>query len=225
MWRVESGECKEKYLPISLILNQLDTKDMTVELFDKSNLDIVAAMLDKMWKKDIFDGIEHSFELSREVVLNMFYSPELALQACDDDGKLQAVAFAIMKNDVNISRQWIEDFLVGKNEDERNRVTEATNYLLRTERYLLRLMSEDSVKFSFLVSYKHGYAKALQERLMQMLMDRGVQWTYHITDSTCSWQYFAHHGFEKVYEELVDMFSTTGQPYYCYMYRKHVLNY
>lgn len=195
---------------------------MIIEPFDIGNIDIVAAILDKMWSKDIFKGIKHSFELSREVVLNMFFDQELALQACDDDGKMQAVAFARMKNGVNTSDQWVENFLVDKDDEEREKVLEATGYLLRTESDLLDIMSEDSAKFSFLVSYRRGYAKALQERLRQMLIDRGVRWTYHITDSTCSWQYFQSHGFEKVHEELVERFSTPAQPYYLYMYRKRI---
>ena len=196
---------------------------MIIEPFDMAHIDIVAAMLDKMWKKDFFSGIEHSFELSREVVLNMFYDPQLALQACDDDGTLQAIAFARMKNDVNTSEQWIEDFLNDKDNDERNRVLEAIAYLIRTERDMLNLMSDDRAKFSFLVSYKRGYAKVLQERLMPKLIDRGVQWTYHITDSTCSWQYFPRHGYERVHEELIERFSTPDLPYYCYFYRKRIV--
>lgn len=195
---------------------------MIIEPFDIGNIDIVAAILDKMWSKDIFKGIKHSFELSREVVLNMFFDQELALQACDDDGKIQSVAFARMKNGVNTSDQWVENFLVDKDDEEREKVLEATGYLLRTESDLLDVMSEDSAKFSFLVSYRRGYAKALQERLMQMLSNRGVRWTYHITDSTCSWQYFQSHGFEKVHEELVERFSTPAQPYYLYIYRKRI---
>ncbi len=195
---------------------------MIIEPFDIGNIDIVAAILDKMWSKDIFKGIKHSFELSREVVLNMFFDQELALQACDDDGKIQAVALARMKNGINTSDQWVENFLVDKDDEEREKVLEATGYLLRTESDLLDVMSEDSAKFSFLVSYMRGYAKALQERLMQMLIDRGVRCTYHITDSTCSWQYFQSHGFEKVHEELVEQFSTPAQPYYLYMYRKRI---
>ena len=195
---------------------------MIIEPFDIGNIDIVAAILDNMWSKDIFKGIKHSFELSREVVLNMFYDPRLALQACDDDGKMQAVAFARMKNGVNTSGQWVENFLEDKDDEEREKVLEATGYLLRTESDLLDVMSEDSAKFSFLVSYRRGYAKALQERLMQLLSNRGVRWTYHITDSTCSWQYFPSHGFEKVHEELVEQFSTPAQPYYLYMYRKRI---
>lgn len=187
-----------------------------------ANIDIVAAILDKMWKKDIFNGIKHSFELSREVVLNMFFDPELALQACDDDGKMQAVAFARMRNEVNTSDQWLENFLKDKDEDECEKMLEAIGYLIRTESDMLDLMSEDSAKFSFLISYKRGYAKALQERLMQMLIDRGVRWTYHITDSTCTWEYFPNHGFEKVHEELIERFSTPAQPYYCYMFRKRI---
>ena len=143
---------------------------MIIEPFDIGNIDIVAAILDKMWSKDIFKGIKHSFELSREVVLNMFYDPRIALQACDDDEKMQAVAFARMKNGVNTSDQWVENFLVDKDDEEREKVLEATGYLLRTESDLLDIMSEDSAKFSFLVSYKRGYAKALQERLRQMLI-------------------------------------------------------
>ncbi len=195
---------------------------MIIEPFDIGNIDIVAAILDKMWSKDIFKGIKHSFELSREVVLNMFFDQELALQACDDDGKIQSVAFARMKNGVNTSDQWVENFLVDKDDEEREKVLEATGYLLRTESDLLDIMSEDSAKFSFLVSYRRGYAKALQERLMQLLSNRGVRWTYHITDSTCSWQYFQSHGFEKVHEELVEQFSTPAQPYYLYIYRKRI---
>ena len=195
---------------------------MIIEPFDIGNIDIVAAILDKMWSKDIFKGIKHSFELSQEVVLNMFFDQELALQACDDDGKIQSVAFARMKDGVNTSDQWVENFLVDKDDEEREKVLEATGYLLRTESDLLDVMSEDSAKFSFLVSYRRGYAKALQERLRQMLIDRGVRWTYHITDSTCSWQYFPSHGFEKVHEELVERFSTPDQPYYLYMYRKRI---
>lgn len=195
---------------------------MIIEPFDIGNIDIVAAILDKMWSKDIFKGIKHSFELSREVVLNMFFDQELALQACDDDGKMQAVAFARKKYGVNTSDQWVENFLVDKDDEEREKVLEATGYLLRTESDLLDVMSEDSAKFSFLVSYRRGYAKALQERLMQLLSNRGVRWTYHITDSTCSWQYFQSHGFEKVHEELVERFSTPDQPYYLYMYRKRI---
>jgi hypothetical protein len=195
---------------------------MIIEPFDIGNIDIVAAILDNMWSKDIFKGIKHSFELSREVVLNMFFDQELALQACDDDGKMQAVAFARMKYGVNTSDQWVENFLVDKDDEEREKVLEATGYLLRTESDLLDIMSEDSAKFSFLVSYRRGYAKALQERLRQMLIDRGVRWTYHITDSTCSWQYFQSHGFEKVHEELVEQFSTPAQPYYLYIYRKRI---
>ena len=195
---------------------------MIIEPFNIGNIDIVAAILDKMWSKDIFKGIKHSFELSREVVLNMFFDQELALQACDDDGKIQSVAFARMKNGVNTSDQWVENFLVDKDDEEREKVLEATGYLLRTESDLLDVMSEDSAKFSFLVSYRRGYAKALQERLRQMLIDRGVRWTYHITDSTCSWQYFPSHGFEKVHEELVEQFSTPAQPYYLYIYRKRI---
>ena len=106
---------------------------MIIEPFDIGNIDIVAAILDKMWSKDIFKGIKHSFELSREVVLNMFYDPRLALQACDNDGKMQAVAFARMKNGVNTSVQWVENFLVDKDVDECEKVLEATGYLLRTE--------------------------------------------------------------------------------------------
>lgn len=196
---------------------------MIIQPFDMANIDIVAAMLDKMWKKDFFSNIKHSFELSREVVLNMFYDPQLALQACDDDGTLQAIAFARMKDGVNTSKQWIEDFLVDKDDDERHNVLEATFYLLRTERDLLNVMCDDSAKFSFLVSHKRGYAKALQEKLMPMLIDRGVRWTYHITDSTCSWQYFPRHGFERIHEELVEKFSTPTQPYYCYFFRKRIL--
>lgn len=196
---------------------------MIIQPFDMANIDIVAAMLDKMWKKDFFSNIEHSFELSREVVLNMFYDPQLALQACDDDGTLQAIAFARMKDEVNTSEQWIEDFLMDKDDDERHNVLEATFYLLRTERDLLNVMCDDSAKFSFLVSHKRGYAKALQEKLMPMLIDRGVRWTYHITDSTCSWQYFPRHGFERIHEELVEKFSTPTQPYYCYFFRKRIL--
>ena len=195
---------------------------MIIEPFDIGNIDIVAAILDKMWSKDIFKGIKHSFELSREVVLNMFFDQELALQACDDDGKMQAVAFARMKSGVNTSDQWIEIFLEDKDDEEREKVLKATGYLLRTESDLLDIMSEDSAKFSFLVSYKRGYAKALQERLMQLLSNRGVRWTYHITDSTCSWQYFPSHGFEKVHEELVEQFITPAQPYYLYIYRKRI---
>lgn len=187
-----------------------------------ANIDIVAAMLAKMWGKDIACGIEHSIEFAREVVLNLFLDPQLALQVCDDDGTMQAVAFARMKDDVNTSMQWVEDFLADKDDVERKHVLETTSYLLRTEHELLNLMSEDSAKFSFLISYKRGYAKALQEQLMPMLIDRGARWTYHITDSTCSWQYFDHHGYERVYEELIERFSTPNQPYYCYMYRKRL---
>ncbi len=187
-----------------------------------ANIDIVATMLAKMWGKDIACGIEHSIEFAREVVLNLFLDPQLALQACDDDGTVQAVAFARMKDDVNTSMQWVEDFLADKDDVERKHVLETTCYLLRTEHELLNLMNEDSAKFSFLISYKRGYAKALQERLTPMLIDRGARWTYHITDSTCSWQYFDHHGYERVYEELIERFSTPNQPYYCYMYRKRL---
>lgn len=195
---------------------------MIIKPFDIANIDIAAAILDKMWKKDIFKGIEHSFELSREVVLNLFYDPQLALQACDDDGKMQALAFALMKNHVNTTDKWVEDFLADKNDDERKKVHEAIAYILRTESEMLNLMSDDSAKFSFLVSYKRGYAKALQEQLMQLLIDRGVRWTYHITDSTCTWQYFPSHGFEKVHEELIEPLSSPGNPYYCYMFRKNI---
>ena len=195
---------------------------MLIKPFDMANIDIVVTMLAKMWENDIAHGIEHNTEFLREVVLNMFFDPQLALQACDDDGTMQAVAFARMKDGVNVSEQWVEVFLVDKDEEERKYVLEATFYLLRTERDLLNLMGENSAKFSFLVSNKRGYAKALQEKLMQMLIDRGVQWTYHITDSTCSWQYFDNHGYERVHEELVERFSTPNQPYYCYMYRKRI---
>lgn len=195
---------------------------MIIEPFNMANIDIVATMLAKMWGKDIARDIEHSIEFAREVVLNLFLDPQLALQVCDDDGTMQAVAFARMKDDVNTSMQWVEDFLADKDEVERKHVLETTSYLLRTEHELLNLMSEDSAKFSFLISHKRGYAKALQEQLMTMLIDRGARWTYHITDSTCSWQYFDHHGYERVYEELIERFSTPNQPYYCYMYRKRL---
>ena len=187
-----------------------------------ANIDIVAAELAEMWEKDIASGIEHQIEFAREVVLNLFLDPQLALQACDDDGTMQGVAFARMKDDVNTSMQWVEDFLADKDDEERKKVLETTAYLLHTEHELLNLMNEDSAKFSFLISKKRGYAKALQERLMPMLIDRGARWTYHITDSTCSWQYFDAHGYERVHEELVKRFSTPTKPYYCYMYRKRI---
>ena len=196
---------------------------MIIEPFNLANIDIVAAMLAKMWEKDIASGIEHQIEFAREVVLNLFLDPQLALQACDDDGTMQGVAFARMKDDVNTSMQWVEDFMAGKGDKERKMVLETTAYLLRTEHELLNLMSEDSAKFSFLVSHKRGYAKALQERLMPMLIARGARWTYHITDSTCCWQYFDRHGYERVHEELVERFSNPSQPYYCYMYRKRII--
>lgn len=196
---------------------------MLIQPLDIADIDIVAEMLAKMWEKDIARGIEHIIEFSREVVLNMFFDPQLALKACDDDGTLQAVALARMKNEVNISEQWVEDFLAANNDEERKRVIDATAYLLRTERDLLNLMSDDSAKFSFLLSYKHGYANALQEALKRLLIDRGARWTYHITDSTCSWQYFDSHGYERIHEELVKPFSTKDNPYYCFIYRKRII--
>ena len=196
---------------------------MLIQPFDMADIDIVAEMLAKMWEKDIARGIEHINEFSREVVLNMFFDPQLALKACDDNGTLQAVALARMKDEINISEQWVKDFLADKDDEERKHVHETTAYLLRTERDLLNLMSENSAKFSFLLSYKHGYAKALQEEIKQLLIDCGVQWTYHITDSTCSWQYFYKHGYERIHEELVEQFSTPFQPYYCYIYRKRIV--
>ncbi len=196
---------------------------MLIQPLDIADIDIVAEMLAKMWEKDIARGIEHIIDFSREVVLNMFFDPQLALKACDDDGTLQAVALARMKNEVNISEQWVEDFLAANNDEERKRVIDATAYLLRTERDLLNLMSDDSAKFSFLLSYKHGYANALQEALKRLLIDRGARWTYHITDSTCSWQYFDSHGYERIHEELVKPFSTKEHPYYCFFYRKRII--
>lgn len=196
---------------------------MLIEPFNIANIDIVAAMLAKMWDKDIIKGIKDNHEFSRELVLNLFYDPNLAFQACDDDGTMQAIAFARMKSGVNISEQWIEDFLFGKDDEERKKVLEASDYLLRTEKELLNLMVDGSAKFSFFYSNKKGYGKPVQERLMQELIDSGVKWTYLITDSTCSWQCFPHLGFERVHEELVEQFSTKSIPYYYYIYRKQIL--
>lgn len=195
---------------------------MIIQPFDMANLDIVATKLAMMWSKDILHNIAHPVEFSREIVLNLFYDSQLALQACDDDGTMQAIAFARLKNDVNNSEQWIENFLKDIDDDERKNVLETTSYLLRSERELFNLMADDSAQFSFFFSNKRGYGNLLHEQLMQMLIDRGVKWSYLITDSTCTWQYFPHHGYERVYEELVKQFSTSSLPYYYYIYRKRI---
>lgn len=189
---------------------------MIIQPFDIANIDQVAAMAARMWGK----AIVHNLEFTREVVLNWFYDKQLSLQACDDDGSMQAIAFASLKKDINISEQWIEQYLNCKDEGERTKVLESTAYLKRTEEELLSLMDNDCAKLSLFMSKKQGYGTPLLERLTSMLRERGMRWIYLLTDSSCSWQYYSKHGYEKVHEELVDAFSTPSTPYYCYTYRK-----
>lgn len=191
---------------------------MIIEPFDIANIDKVATMAAKMWGPIIVPSIE----FTREVLLNWFYDPKFSLQACDDDGTMHAIAFASMKNDVNISTKWIDDFLVGKSYDERRKVLASTSYLLRTEKDMLSMMDDNSAKFSLLISDKKGFGTPLLERLTQILIESGAKWIYLITDSTCNLQFHTRHGFKKIHEELVVPLCTKEKDYYCLIYRKQI---
>lgn len=196
---------------------------MEISLFNPAQIDEVARMAASVWGKE--QGV-HGVEVARVFCGHLsrysLYSPELALQAVDED-VLQAIAFAWMPGDTNDADVWVRSQFATLSEEERNTLLTNENYLKRIDAEILREMIPNSAKLSFFISRKKGYGTPVLNALIELLRQRGVEWLYLWTDCTCNWQYYVNHGYEKIGEGVAPEFSTDKEDYTYYLFRKRIL--
>lgn len=194
---------------------------MKIEYFDIKDIDKVAAMAAEVWGYK-----ERSAEYNRVFCGHLSryscYTPELALQASDDEG-LQAIAFGWLPGDTNDADAWVERNLGALPPDEREGVMRNVDYLKHTDAELQRAMEPGvSAKLAFFISRKPGFGTPLLERLTGLLHDRGAKWLYLWTDSSCSWQYYPRHGYEQIGFGRVPEYSTPDEDYNYMFFRKNI---
>ncbi len=188
---------------------------MEIKPFDSANIDTVAQMATEMLCKEI----AVSAPFTSQLVRNWFYTPGLALQACDHDG-LQAVAFAAMPHDTCNNDDWIDELLLGIGHHEKQKILNCVAHMRRTDEQMLKLMPPHAAIFSLFLSRKRGFGKPLMNALIDMLQRNGIKWIYLLTDTHCSWQFFSHNAFELV-KVLHAPHNFSDDPNYrCLMFRK-----
>ena len=107
---------------------------MEISQFNPAQIDEVARMAASVWGKE--QGV-HGVEVARVFCGHSLYSPELALQAVDED-VLQAIAFAWMPGDTNDADVWVRSQFATLSEEERNTLLTNENYLKRIDAEILR---------------------------------------------------------------------------------------
>ena len=195
---------------------------MTIKHFTPNKIDEVAQMAAEVWGKE--QGA-HDTETARLFCQHLsrysLYSTDLALQAEDEDG-LQAIAFAWLPGDTNDADQWLRERLPLMKEEHRHTLLTNEGYLKRTDEELQKMMQPNSAKLSFFISRKSGYGTPVLEALIELLRQRGVEWLYLWTDSTCNWQYYPSHGYEQIGQGIVPEFSTADEDYLYMFFRKNI---
>lgn len=160
-----------------------------------------------------------SAPFTSQLVRNWFYTPGLALQACDHDG-LQAVAFTAMPHDTCNNDDWIDGLLRGNDDREKQKILNCVAHMRRTDEQMLKLMPPHAAKFSLFLSRKPGFGKPLMNALFDLLRTKGINWVYLITDTHCSCHFFLHNGFELVKELYVPDNISDDPNYHCLVFRK-----
>ncbi len=150
------------------------------------------------------------------------YTTELSLQATDEDGLL-AIAFAWLPGDTNDADEWLRKQLSAMTEDARQRLLINEQYLKRIEEELQSKMLSNSAKLSFFISRKPGFGTPVQETLIDLLRNRGVEWLYLWTECTCKWLYYSKHGYEQIGQGIAPEFNPVDKDYIYHMFRKRIV--
>ena len=195
---------------------------MEIKQFDREKIDEVALMAADIWGKE--QGAHGPRVLrifSQHLSRYNYYTPELALEADDEEG-MQAIAFTWMPGDTNDASSWLRDQLPNLSEKEKQTVLTNERYLMRIDDLLQAKMAPNSAKLSFFVSRKPGYGTPVLEALIDLLRQRGVEWLYLWTDDTCNWAYYPKHGYEQIGQGIAPEFSTDDEDYVYRLFRKRI---
>lgn len=195
---------------------------MKIKKFELGNIDDVARMAADVWGKD--QGADHEegvWLFCQHLTRYSLYSTDLALLAEDEDG-VQAIAFAWLPDETNDADQWLQERLPLMTEEQRHTLLTNEAYLKRTDSELQAMMMPHSAKLSFFISRKPGYGTPVLEALIDLLRQRGIEWLYLWTDSSCNWQYYPKHGYEEIGHGIVPEFSTDDLEYDYRLFRKQI---
>ena len=193
---------------------------METRPFNPENIDEVVKITTTVW--DFDDSPEFTRVFSNYLVRYNYYSPKYSFQAEDEDG-LQAVAFTWMPGEENDAEKWFQEQLVGVNVEVRGYLLRSASYMKRTDEELLTKMEPNSAKLSFFISRKPGCGTLLLHHLTEKLRQQGIKWLYLWTDTWCNWQYYPRHGFERIGQGHLSEFSSEGDEYYYFLYRKRIV--
>lgn len=193
---------------------------MSIEPFDQNNIDAVEKMVTAVWgHPDKRPEYDHAF--CGHLTRYSYYDPELSFQIADKDG-IQGVCWAYVPGESNDADAWLEKVATILTDDERNGAYANVEYLKSTDALIGKLLGPKDVKLSFFIARKKGCGSLLLEHMERVLAQRGYKNLFLWTDTSCNWQFYPKHGFEMVYSEKNELYSTPEKDYRVMFFRKPI---
>ncbi|MBO7641014.1 MAG: GNAT family N-acetyltransferase [Bacteroidales bacterium] len=198
----------------------IDMTSVRIEPFSPDNLDLVEKMVTAVWgSPDHRPEFDHAF--CGHLARYNYYDPELSFQIVDEEG-IQGVCWAYLPGKTNDAESWVGNAVTGLTDEERKETYAHVDYLKSIDTAVCKMMGPKDVKISFLIAQKKGYGTFLLQHTMKVLSERGFENLYLWTDSSCNWQFYPKHGFEKVHEERCVLYSTPEEDFKFMVFRKRL---
>ena len=191
---------------------------MQIEQFSINNLDLVERMVTDVWgSPEHRPEFDHAF--CGHLARYNYYDPALSFQIVDEEG-IQGVCWAYVPGETNDADAWVKSAATRLTDEERKETYAHVDYLKSIDAAVCEMMGPKDVKISFLIAQKKGYGAALLKHVMKILSERGFENVYLWTDSSCNWQFYPKLGFELVFEERSDLYSTQEEDFKIMAFRK-----
>ncbi len=189
-----------------------------IECFDMKHIPLLVDEVEPLWSPSLGDRPFKRFNVEY-IIRNNIFDNDLRFQLTEDEA-FCAAAFFARKGDVCSASEWFKeksvlfpsDFLVASDMSR--------TYLELMDKKTFVLMNDDDIKLSLYISRKKGYGSRLLDAVCTQLKDSGYKNLFLWTDVECNWEWYVHHGYTLLNEDIYQPFSSEGYGYKTFIFQK-----
>lgn len=193
---------------------------MKLEKFDFKNMPFLVERVKDLWGPP--EAEEHFRRLYAEQVIRMdMRSNDLQFQLSENQ-EILAIVCASKKGDEISSLKWWQDQYETLSPDQQFSFNLCREYLSFMDEKTYSYMKEDDIKLDLFISIKSGYGKKLLNSSMKIFKNKGIKNIFLWTDCECNVKWYFDNNYELVEENTYDKFSTEGNDYKTYIFKKEI---
>ena len=195
----------------------------TIQPFEMKNIPLILEVVLPMWSPPLEDINFRRFYVEQIIRSNYFeneYHYQLVERLSDTTQDFCAMAFFARKDDICKVEDW---FKIEEKKFPEKLLTSSKlgqTYIELMDQKTRAFMKDDDIQLTLYVSRKKGCGSRLLNELCNQLRSQGFKNLFLWTDCECDWQWYIKHGYELLSTDVYKPFSSKGEDYLSYIFKK-----